>query len=136
MSDRVFVDTNILVYAHDRQAGDKHLKARDLTKRLWRGSPAPVISIQVLHELYVNLTRKGVAHDEARECVEDYAHWELVTNTLPLLRFALNMVERWPLSLWDSLILAAARRAQVRTVWSEDMSAGQEYDGVTVINPL
>jgi len=136
MNDRVFVDTNILVYAHDRQAGLRYAQAQALVRGLWSSQPIPVISVQVLQELFVNLIRKGIPRKDAAACVEDYSQWETVSNNYFLLRSAIECTERWSLSLWDALILAAARKATVDTVWSEDLSTEQDYQGVRVVNPL
>lgn len=132
----VFVDTNILVYAHDRAAGPKHETAKDLIAQGWRRSPLPWVSIQVLQELLVNLRRKGVEPKAARQTVEDYTHWRVVENTLSLFADGLDEMDRWKLSLWDAMILAAARSAGAKIVWSEDLSEEQDYDGIQVVNPL
>lgn len=83
MSDKCFVDTDILVYAHDRSAGVKHDRARQLLEQLW-DSGQGVLSTQVLQELCVNLRRK-VRHplsvDDLRHLIRDYSTWEVVTNT-------------------------------------------------------
>jgi len=134
--EKFFLDTNILVYAHDRDAGEKHVKARKLVEAEWRSDAWPHISVQVLQELFVNLHRKGVSITQAAETVSDYAHWSVVPNTVPLLEDAVTEMNRWQVSFWDSLILAAARRCGARTVWSEDLNTGQDYDGLRVANPL
>lgn len=132
----VFIDTNILVYAHDLDAGEKHEKAKELVRELWDQSPAAWLSVQVLQELFVNLVRKGVESAEARELVNDYMHWRVVETTVALLTGGLDEQERWNISLWDGLILAAARSAAVKELWSEDLNEGQDYDGIVVVNPL
>ncbi len=132
----VFVDTNILVYAHDREAGTKHLKARDLIGTFWQNREIPCISVQVLQELHVNLARKGVSQEVSSEIVTRYLSWRVVDNTRQVFRQALSVQQRWQISFWDSLILAAAQRAGISTVWSEDLSSSQDYGGVRVTNPL
>lgn len=136
MRGDIFVDTNILVYAHDRDAGRKYEKAKELIAEAWGRSPPPWVSIQVLQELLVTLRRRGVPPEEARQTVEDYMHWRIVENTLSLFAAGLDEMDRWLVSLWDAMILAAARSAGVKTVWSEDLSRGQDYDGLEVVNPL
>ena len=76
----IFVDTNILVYAHDVDAGDKHLRARELVLKLWDEDHPPSISIQVLQELYVTLRKRGVSIKEAQATVGDYLEWDVVEN--------------------------------------------------------
>ena len=136
MSANLFIDTNILVYAHDLDAGEKHTKAKDLVASLWMSKPLPWISVQVLQELLVTLRRKGVAPATARETVDAYTHWRVVENDVDLLRAGMAEMERWQLSFWDGLILAAARRAHAKTILSEDLSHGQDYNGVSVQNPF
>ena len=136
MPVEVFVDTNILVYAHDIEAGAKHERAKEVVAEAWRYSPLPWLSIQVLQELLVTLRRKGIEPREARRTVEDYMQWRVVENTLSVFAIGLDEVDRWQVSLWDAMILAAARCAAVETVWSEDLSEGQDYGGIAIVNPL
>jgi len=136
MPVELFVDTNILVYAHDIEAGAKHEKAKSLVAEAWYYSPPPWLSIQVLQELLVTLRRKGIDAEEARHTVEDYMQWRVVENTVSLFGIGLDEMDRWQLSLWDAMVLAAARRAGATTIWSEDMSEDQDYDGIRVVNPL
>jgi predicted nucleic acid-binding protein len=135
-ADHVFVDTNILVYAHDRAAGPKHERAREGVRSLWQRPLPPSLSVQILQELYVNLVRKGAAAKVAREVVLDYMHWSILPNDAGLLREGMIAAERWKISLWDAMIVAAAKRASAAILWTEDLSEGQDYDGVVVINPL
>jgi predicted nucleic acid-binding protein len=132
----VFVDTNVLVYAHDLDAGEKHEKAKRLVSDLWLSKPLPWISVQVLQELLVTLCRRGAVTADARETVEAYTRWRVVENDVGLFRAGMAEMERWQLSLWDGLILAAARHARVSTILSEDLSAGQNYGGISVQNPF
>ena len=136
MHGEVFVDTNILVYAHDLEAGPRHRKAKELVAEGWRHSPPPWVSVQVLQELLVNLRRKGLGPKAARHTVEDYMHWRVVENTLSLFAGGLDEMDRWKVSLWDAMILAAARSASAKIIWSEDLSEGQDYDGIEIVNPL
>jgi predicted nucleic acid-binding protein len=136
MPANIFVDTNILVYAHDRDAGQKHAAARSRLKELWEADEAPWVSVQVLQEFFVNLCRLGVPLMEARETLADYARWNVISNTVDLCERGITEMERWRLSFWDALVLAAARKAGATTLWSEDLSPGQDYGGIRVINPL
>lgn len=100
MSDRFFVDTNILVYAHDRSAGAKHDRAQLLLQRLW-DSGEGVLSTQVLQELCVNLRRK-VRHplpaDEVRQLILDYSTWQVVTHTAASVIQAMDIEMRYKTS--------------------------------------
>jgi predicted nucleic acid-binding protein len=132
----VFLDTNILVYAYDLDAGEKRSIALSVVERGWQQPGSTAISVQVLQELYVNLVRKGRSHDEASVIVYDLSVWPVVENSLPLLHTALTLKNRWRISLWDALILAAAEQSGAGTLISEDLNAGQDYGGVVVMNPF
>ena len=138
MSARSFVDTNVLVYAHDLGAGVKHERARGLVRTLWEQRTG-VISTQVLQELYVNLRRKAsrpVSHVEARRLIDDYLTWEVIVNDGTAVLDAIDLEHRHRLSFWDALIVRAATVAGVKTMYSEDLSNGQVYGEVQVVNPL
>jgi predicted nucleic acid-binding protein len=138
MSDKCFVDTNILVYAHDRSAGVKHQRARLLLESLW-DSDEGVLSTQVLQELCINLRRK-VRHplefDEIRQLIRDYSSWEVVTNTPESVLQALDIEARYKTSFWDALILQAAGSSGASILYSEDLATGQSYGAIRIVNPL
>lgn len=131
-----FVDTNVLVYAHDRDAGRKHLEAKSLVRRLWEEGGKAVISVQVLQELHVNLVRKGVSHRDSAATVRNYLSWRIVDNDKDLFSDGLELQVRWQLSLWDAMIVAAATRAGVAELWTEDLTDGQRFGSIKVVNPL
>jgi predicted nucleic acid-binding protein len=138
MNDKAFVDTNILVYAHDRSAGIKHERARALIEKLWtRGGG--VLSTQVLQELCINLRRKVARPwpvDETRSLIEDYLNWEVVVNSPDSVIKAMSIETRYRISFWNALIIQAAENAAVTILYSEDLSDGQTYNSVRVVNPL
>lgn len=138
MAEKYFVDTNILIYAHDRSAGLKHDRARELVEGLW-ASGGGVLSTQVLQELCINLRRK-LAHplpaDEIRGLIQDYLSWEVVINTPESVIEALEIEVRFKISFWDALILHAAESSGAAVLYSEDLSTGRHYGSVRVINPL
>jgi predicted nucleic acid-binding protein len=138
MSDKCFVDTNILVYAHDRSAGLKHQRARLVIEDLWN-SGRGVISTQVLQELCINVRRKA-AHPlsvgETRRLVQDYLSWQIVVNTPTSIIQALDIEVRHKISFWDALILQAAEASGVAILYSEDLASGQRYGSIRVVNPL
>ena len=136
MNVDIFIDTNILVYAHDKDAGAKHIRAKALIEGFWNRREIPSLSIQVLQELHVNLVRKAIEAERSAQIVSRYLSWRVVDNTAHLLRQAFAEQQRWQVSFWDSLILAAVRRAGVSTLWSEDLNEGQDYGGLSIINPL
>ncbi len=138
MSDKCFLDTNILVYAHDSTAGERHKKARDLVEESWQKRTG-VISTQVLQELYVNVRRKArlpMSPPEARALIADYLRWQVVINGPESILEAIDIERRFGLSFWDALIVHAAQTAGVAVLYSEDLSHGQFYDSVRVVNPF
>jgi predicted nucleic acid-binding protein len=138
MAQKYFVDTNILIYAHDRAAGAKHDRALQLIERLWTSGEG-VLSTQVLQELCINLRRR-VAHppstDELRQMLQDYLSWEVVVNKPESVLQALEIELRYKISFWDALVLQAAEDSGATILYSEDLSAGQHYGSVQVVNPL
>lgn len=134
--EQIFVDTNILVYAHDADAKEKHKKAKEKVRSLWSRSILPSVSIQVLQGFYVNLLKKNISLKAARETVADYLEWDVIENSRSLFLEGIQMKERWDISFWDALILAAAIKAKAVVIWSEDFNEGQDYDGIVVVNPL
>lgn len=138
MAEKYFVDTNILIYAHDRSTGIKHERAKQLIERLWTGGQG-VLSTQVLQEFCVNLRRKAtppVPADELRRLIQDYLSWEVVVNDSESIIQALEIEKRYQTSFWDALILNAAEKSGAAILYSEDLAAGQRYGAVEVINPL
>ncbi|MGB1108963.1 MAG: PIN domain-containing protein [Gammaproteobacteria bacterium] len=138
MSRKCFVDTNILIYAHDRDAGPRHERARELVRRLWLDGGG-VISVQVLQEFYVNITRKiprPLTLPGARELIEAYRSWQVESPTPDTVLAASEIQERNQLSFWDAMIIATAVRAGVETLYSEDLNHGQVIEGIRVENPL
>lgn len=138
MSDRYFVDTNILMYAHDSAAGDKHARAKALVEDLWQNRSG-VVSTQVLQELAVNLRRKAKKPLDAkaiREVVSDYLAWQVVVNGGDSILEVLDLESRYQLSFWDALVVQAAQAAGAEILYSEGLSDGQRYGTVRVKNPL
>jgi predicted nucleic acid-binding protein len=138
MSDRYFVDTNILMYAHDAAAGEKHMRAKALVEELWENRSGAV-STQVLQELAVNLRRKAKKPLDAkatRDIIADYLAWHVVVNGGDSILEALELETRYQLSFWDALVVQAADVAGAEILYSEDLSDGQRYGTVRVKNPL
>jgi predicted nucleic acid-binding protein len=138
MSDKFFVDTNVMVYAHDRSAGVKHTRALAILESLW-DSGQGVLSTQVLQELCMNLRRRTnppLPVDETRRLLQDYLSWEIIVNTPESVLQALDLKVRYKISFWDALILHAAESAGAAVLYSEDFSDGQTYGSVRAVNPL
>jgi predicted nucleic acid-binding protein len=133
-----FCDTNVLVYVYDTSAGEKCAQAQRLVERLW-DSERGALSIQVLQELYVTLTRKvtlRLAPAAARSIVDDLCRWTVIEPGRQDLLAAIDASERWGISFWDAMLVTAAHRAGAAVLWSEDLSDGQAYNGVVVRNPF
>ncbi|MEN6440245.1 MAG: PIN domain-containing protein [Syntrophobacter sp.] len=138
MKPKVFVDTNILLYAHDMDAGAKHGKAAACLETLWNEETG-VVSTQVLREFYVNVTRKiarPLAPMEAKSIIENYMVWHVEVNAPETILFASMIEERSRLSFWDSLIVAAARNAGAVKILTEDLTHGQVIEGILIENPF
>jgi predicted nucleic acid-binding protein len=138
MSDKFFVDTNILMYAHDTSAGAKHERAKAILEELWRDRTG-VVSTQVLQELAVNLRRKASRPLDAkatREIIVDYLTWQVVINGGESILEALDLEARYQVSFWDALVLHAAQTSGADVLYSEDLSDGQTYGSVRVTNPF
>ncbi len=132
-----FVDTNVLIYAYDRSAGEKHARAQALVVDLWRVRRG-CLSVQVLQEFYVVGARKLVEIEPAdlRVILADLALWQVHAPTATDVLGAVDLHERYQVSFWDAMILQSAARLGCAIVWSEDLNAGQEYQGVRVFNPF
>lgn len=134
----VFVDTNVLVYAEDGAAGRKHVLARELMVRLWNDADG-VLSVQVLQELYVTLTRKvgkPLPPAKALAIVKEYLSWVVVDNTPRLLVAAVGLQQRSRISFWDALVVQAALETGCDRLYSEDLNAGQKFGSLVVVNPF
>ena len=137
MSDRTFVDTNILIYAHDIDAKSKHEVAKSVLADLW-SKRSGVLSVQVLQEFYVNVTRKiavPLSKNEARTVTTSYALW--CTETTPAeISSAFRIEDEFRIGFWDALILASAAKCGASRILSEDLNAGQTIAGVRIENPF
>lgn len=137
MPAKTFVDTNILIYAHDVDAGEKYPIAKKILAELWEKREG-VLSVQVLHEFYVNVTRKiskPLAKQIAREVVRSYEAWCVETTTADI-EVAFRIEDEARISYWDALICAAALKAGAERILSEDLNAGQKISGLLVANPF
>lgn len=136
MSDRVFLDTNIILYADDVSAGEKRLRSIALLGDLV-GKSLAVVSTQVLQEYFVVATRKlRVPPDVARRKVEALSHLDVVIIRSEIILAAIDLHRLHSLSFWDALILKCASASGCARVLSEDMQHGSTIDGVQVVNPF
>jgi predicted nucleic acid-binding protein len=138
MRDRTFIDTNVLVYAHDVDAGERHAVAARLVADLWETRGA-VISTQVLQEFYVNATRKipsPLPRSAARHIIRTYAAWQTEQIGSHEILVASELEEQHQLSFWDALIVAAAVKGGASRILTEDMSPGRSIAGMRIENPF
>ncbi|MFZ3200694.1 MAG: PIN domain-containing protein [Candidatus Acidiferrales bacterium] len=137
MSGKTFVDTNVLIYAHDVDAAAKHQIAKAFLRDLWTDRTG-VLSVQVLQEFYVNVTRKissPLPRDLARLVVSSYTTW--CTETTPAeLSAAFRIEDESQIGFWDALIVSSAAKSGATRILSEDLSAGQRIDGILIENPF
>jgi predicted nucleic acid-binding protein len=137
MSGKSFIDTNILIYAHDVDAGAKNEIAKAVLRELW-SERTGVLSVQVLQEFYINVTRKitsPLSKESARSVVSSYAIW--CTETTPIeLASAFRIEDESQIGFWDALIVSSAVKSGATRLLSEDLNAGQRIGGILIENPF
>lgn len=134
----VLVDTNVLVYSRDTADPTKHASASEWMRHLWETGEGR-LSIQVLQEYYVTTTRKlqpGLPTDVARADIDDLSAWRPVVIDTNGLGVAWSIEDRFGLSFWDSLIVAAAHIAACDVLLTEDLQHGADLDGVRIVDPF
>ena len=134
----VFVDTNVLVYARDDSEPDKQPRAAAWVEHLWRTRTAR-LSFQVLQEYYATTTRKlepGLSPEQARADIRDLLAWRPVPVGAEVLEAGWSVEDRFGLSCWDALVVAAARIAGCEYLLTEDLQHGAELAELQVVNPF
>lgn len=137
MNGRTFIDTNILIYAHDADAGPKRQVAEIVLRELW-SERSGVLSVQVLQEFYVNATRKipvPLSKNSARSVVSVYGAW-CVDTTPDELSEAFRIEDEARIGFWDALIVSLAVKCGAVRILSEDLNAGQRIRGIPIENPF
>lgn len=137
MSVKTFVDTNVLIYAHDVDAGGKREIAQNLLRELWRDRNG-VLSMQVLQEFYVNAVRKiasPISKSQARAIISNYSPWCVETGwgDLPA---AFQIEDEAHVGFWDALIIASALKSGAARLLTEDLNPGQVVRGLRIENPF
>ena len=133
---KIFIDTNILVYTLDQKNIVKRDMARKIVKKVVE-SHQPVISTQVIKEFYVVASTKLKADPiVVKNIIHNFHNMEIVNNDLDLIEQAIDISILSQLSFWDSLIIAAAEKANCEYVLSEDLNSGQNYRGIKLLNPF
>jgi predicted nucleic acid-binding protein len=137
MSGKTFIDTNVLIYAHDIDANAKNEVAKAVLRELW-SERTGVLSMQVLQEFYINVTRRissPLSKDLARIVVSSYVPWCMET-TLTEISAAFRIEDEARIGFWDALIVSSAVRSGATRILSEDLNAGQLIAGILVENPF
>jgi predicted nucleic acid-binding protein len=138
MPEKCFLDTSVLIYAHDISQGAKHDRAAKLVEHLWTTGEG-VLSTQVLQELCINLRRKiarPVSLHDIRRIIEDYLNWEVFVNTPESVLRALEIEAQHKISFWDALIIQAAESSGAAVLYSEDLASDQTDGAVRIVNPF
>lgn len=137
MSGKTFIDSNVLIYAHDIDQRMKRSVAQDILAELF-ANRSGALSPQVLQEFYVNITRKvakPLSKKVAREIVDDFSAWSIETTSVDVA-VAFCIEDEAKINFWDALICASALKAGADRVLSEDLNAGQRIAGLLVENPF
>ncbi len=137
IAHQCFVDSNIIIYAHDHQETKKQPIAKQHLNSFWEAAPLlPFISIQVLQECFSVLTRKRVPFEHAQAIIELYCQWNVVEHDKEVLLEGIRIKHKYQLSIWDAFIVSAAKKAKAKYILTEDFGLQQEYEGIKVINPF
>ena len=138
MPDSNFINTNILVYAYDSNDTAKQEYAQQLLRNCISDDTA-VLSAQVLSEFFTVVTKRipnPLSVEEAEQVLDILGILPVVEIDYRLVRRAIDLHRLYGISYWDSLIVAAAHRAGCKQILTEDLNAGQSYQGVMVVNPF
>lgn len=136
--DRIFLDTNVIVYAYDTSAGIKHRAAAAIMVDLW-DSGLGLVSTQVLQELYVTVTGKipkPLDTGRAGEIVRDLLKWDTIINDGETILDAMGIQSEYGYSFWDAMIIASAVKGGAKLLYTEDLTDGQKVKGVEIRNPF
>ena len=136
--NRRFAGASILVYAHDESAGAKRDQARTLLEQLWE-SREGCLSVQVLQEFFVTITRKiarPLGTETAKEIVAGFSRWHVHVPAADDVLGAIGIHQRTGISFWDAMIVRSAAEMGCTALYPEDLSPGQEYSGVRAENPF
>ena len=137
MNGKTFIDTNVLIYAHDKDGHAKNEIAKAVLRELW-SERLGVLSMQVLQEFYVNVTRKipsPLSRDSARTVVNSYVPWCMET-TAAEISSAFRIEDESRIGFWDALIVSSAVKSGATRILSEDLNAGQRIAGIRIENPF
>ncbi len=138
MKDKYFIDSNIIVYAHDHSEKKKY----NISKKLILNGIMDeniVISTQVLSEFFVTVTKKikkKLPVKTARKEINLLKSLQIIEIDIDLILLAIDISQKYKLSYWDSLIISAAKRSGATVIYTEDMNPGQIIESIKIINPF
>ena len=136
MTSKIFIDTNVLVYALDKAEPEKQKKARELLRKTESGRLG-VISTQVLQEYYVVATQKMKVEPElAKRIISSLSKFEVVVINQPIIEKAIDISISNKITFWDALIVSSAAAARCRIIWTEDLNHGQSINKIKIENPF
>lgn len=138
MTDKVFIDTNVLVYAYDISAKKKHEVAVSVIENLWY-SGTGILSTQVLSEFFVVVTRKipnPLSVNIAKSIIKDFLTWDVIPIYEDSVLDAIEIFQKYNLSFWDAMIVESALRGGASLLLSEDFSDGMEIEKLKIQNPF
>jgi len=136
--DKVFLDTNLLLYAFDAGSPAKHAVAVRILEDLWKSGNG-ILSTQVLQEFFVNVTKKipkPLSVTVGREIVEDFLKWRIVPIEGRTILRAIDLHEKHKYAFWDSLVIQSAIEGGARWLFSEDLKDGQKIGDLAIRNPF
>jgi predicted nucleic acid-binding protein len=137
-TSREFVDANVLVYAHDASAGTKKTAAEQLLARLWETGTG-CLSVQVLQEFYVTVTRKvakPLSADETADRIREFGAWRVFSPGVDDVLRAIALHRLAKVAFWDAMVVHAAAELKCDVLWTEDLNDGQVIQGVRIRNPF
>jgi|SRR5579884_680769 len=138
MSNNIFLDTNVLIYAFDVDEKAKHKKAQKILRDCWDGENGAV-SIQVLQGFYNAVTHKiskTISKSDARDVIRTYQVWPMPSITVDDIIDASELEEQLKYSFWDSLIIVAAQKIEAELLYSANMQDGQQIGSLKIVNPF
>jgi len=136
MTSKIFIDTNVLVYALDKAEPEKQKKARELLRKT-ESDRLGVISTQVLKEYYVVATQKMKVEPElAKRIISSLSKFEVVVINQPIIEKAIDISISNKITFWDALIVSSAAAARCRIIWTEDLNHGQSINKIKIENPF
>ena len=138
MSDKIFLDSNIIIYAYDKSDPERQKKAQQILKEAFQNENG-ILSSQVCSEFFVVVTRKiknPISSMDAKTIIASLSFLQVEEIDLPLVKRAIETHIQFKISYWDSLIVSTAERAGCTIILSEDLNHGQIINGVEINNPF